>query len=248
VLCAVLSLLITYSAFANQETAAKLAPILSFLLNSDNTPPALNDTGITFGGEFPSGNNSACSGELIAQQDCSHGRDVTDNDNSDGHAGFSFTKLDVNGNDLPANANTWSCVQDNVTGLMWEVKTTDGGEQDRNNTYDWGGLTAQGRDHPNRQGSYFDDWNALVNHANNTNLCGFSDWRVPEREELRSIVNYNGSSPSIDTDYFPNTVTTTYWSSSAFPTNSSSAWSLTFGVGSDINFPRNFGLRVRLVR
>ena len=38
----------------------------------------------------------------------------------------SYTKLDANRNDLPDSATSWVTVRDNVTGLIWEVKTDDG--------------------------------------------------------------------------------------------------------------------------
>ena len=53
-----------------------------------------------------------------------------------GEAGFDFTKLDANGNALPASATSWDCVRDNVTGLIWEVKTTSG-LRSWSNTYTW---------------------------------------------------------------------------------------------------------------
>lgn len=92
----------------------------------------LNDTGITWGGEYPTGNNSGCTGVAIDAQDCSSGRDATHNNDSDGDAGFSYTKLDSKGDPLSDQSVTyastpWACVQDNVTGLIWEVKTDDGG-------------------------------------------------------------------------------------------------------------------------
>ena len=70
-------------------------------------------------------------------QDASHGRDATQDNDADGHAGFSFTKLDANGKALAASAATWSCVRDNVTGLIWEAKTDDGGLRDKDWTYTW---------------------------------------------------------------------------------------------------------------
>jgi len=70
-------------------------------------------------------------------QDASYGRDVTQDNDADGHAGFSFTKLDSDGSVLPANAVNRSCVRDNVTGLVWEVKSNDGGLRDRSWTYSW---------------------------------------------------------------------------------------------------------------
>ena len=220
-------------------------------ITTEPIPGTLNDTGITWGGDYSSGNNSDCSSNISATQDCHQGRDAesTTNDDSDGHAGFSFTKLDSNGNPLAASATEWSCVQDNVTGLIWEVKTDDNSERDKDNTYRWGGLTAIGRDSSNREGDYYDDWNNLVNTANSGNgLCGFTDWRVPDIEELRSIVDYSRTNPSIDVDYFPNTHSTRYWSASPIADFSDVAWRLYFGYGDDGYYFRGDNLHVRLVR
>ena len=49
----------------------------------------------------------------------------------------SYTKLDENGDDLPYEATTWVMVRDNVTGLIWEVKTDDGSIHDKDDTYGW---------------------------------------------------------------------------------------------------------------
>ena len=257
-ICAVITCVLFQPVFASSDLGEKIIPIIFMLSLDDNervSTPSLNDTGITWGGNHPSGNNTGCTGEAIAQQDCSHGRDATHNDNADGHAGFSFTKLDANGNAL-ANQGTdytttpWSCVQDNVTGLMWEVKTDDNTEHNKDNTYRWGGVTAQGINHASRQGAYYADWNALVNYANNNTLCGHSDWRVPSHQELLSITHLGTTSPAIDTDYFPNTRSrsSSYWSSSPSAYNSNYAWGVRFygGVGYD-NYRTNYN-HVRLVR
>jgi len=37
---------------------------------------------------------------------------------------FNYTKLDADGNDLPNTSTNWSCVRDNINGMIWEVKTT----------------------------------------------------------------------------------------------------------------------------
>jgi len=55
-------------------------------------------------------------------QDAYYGRDATALTDYDGHSGFSYTKLDYNGNELSSAAENWHCVRDNVTGLVWEVK------------------------------------------------------------------------------------------------------------------------------
>ncbi|HOP23574.1 MAG TPA: hypothetical protein PLX38_12515 [Gammaproteobacteria bacterium] len=114
----------------------------------------LNDTGITWGGGYPDGNNATCTSNISEPQDCNHGRDATHNDDSDCHAGFSFTKLDMSGNPIPASATQWSCVRDNVTGFVWEVKTDYEGIHDKDITYRWGGITHQG----NYGTEFYDDW------------------------------------------------------------------------------------------
>ena len=115
-------------------------------------PKALNDTGLTLCGNVSGNNSLNCSatgagisvagidgdGYMVpAGQDAFYGRDATHNDNSDGQAGFSYTKLDSSGQALPASATRWDCVQDNVTGLTWEVKTDDDGLRDKDWSYTW---------------------------------------------------------------------------------------------------------------
>jgi len=97
----------------------------------------LNDTGITTCSNETE-NNLTCPQTDYPGQDAEYGRDVTHNDDSDGHAGFSFTKIDENGDDLPASATSWNCVRDNVTGLIWEVKTDDGGLREIGTSLDSG--------------------------------------------------------------------------------------------------------------
>ena len=44
----------------------------------------------------------------------------------------SYAKLDACGNPLLYTATSWVMVRDNVTGLIWEVKTDDGSVHDKN--------------------------------------------------------------------------------------------------------------------
>jgi len=213
----------------------------------------LNDTGITWAGEYPSGNLTECNGTTTAPQDCNSGRDVTHNDDTDGHAGFSFTKLDPAGMPLENQSvdydtQPWSCVRDNVTGLVWEVKTTTAGIHNKDNTYKWGGITAIGLGHPDA-GTYYSDWDDLVNGSNAGNgLCGFTDWRVPKVDELSGLANQGTFNPAIDTNYFPNTASSGFWSSSPIANNDSIAWIVFFDYGYDFNNNRVDVDRVRLVR
>ncbi len=53
----------------------------------------------------------------------------------------SYTKIANNGTDLPdsavlgSGATDWACTRDDTSGLIWEVKTGDGGLRDANKTY-----------------------------------------------------------------------------------------------------------------
>ncbi len=217
----------------------------------------LNDTGVTYGASDSGLINTDCSGEIISQQDCSHGRDVTHNDDSDGHAGFSYTKLDSSGNDLVANAPSWDCVRDNVTGLTWEVKQASGSGDLRDSGWIYSWYNSSGNNDngalgtPNG-GHCFDTTNCdtekFVAQVNIQGICGFKDWRLPSRTELRSLINLNIVFPVINTAYFPNSRVNTYWSSSPGAINSDSAWTMGFTYGIHSEAARSSGHFVRLVR
>ncbi|MDD3813450.1 MAG: DUF1566 domain-containing protein [Desulfocapsaceae bacterium] len=242
---------------------------VAFTTASGTFTPSLNDTGITWGGSYPSDNNAGCTGEEIGAQDCSHGRDFTNNNDSDGHAGFSFTKLDADGvpliNQAADYATTpWACVQDNVTGLIWEVKTADGGLHDQNDGYSWyntdtainGGV--DGYENPGDtcagyvagQPSTYCNTQAYTARVNAAGWCGENDWRMPTRTELQGIVSYDRVAPTIDTAYFPNTPSSVVWSGSPSPEayGSDGARSVDFLYGYSGNYNRESGYQVRLVR
>ena len=187
-----------------------------------------------------------------------------------------YTKLDARGNKLSSSARSWACVLDNRSGLIWEVKTDDGGARDKDNTYRWGGKGVsdvvlgdyQGNNKRaestwNGKGPRYDDWDELVEAANSEQLCGFSDWRVPDLYQLASLVRCRGSNyknldagcsgsyqkPTIDTEYFPNTQSSRYWSASPNADYSNDAWQLYFNDGYDYNYGLRFNNdHVRLVR
>lgn len=173
--------------------------------NQKNTEPpiitdtSLNDTGITL------------KVGSTGKEDGDYGRDVTDNDSTDGHAGFSFTKLDSAGNALDVAAESWFCVQDNVTGLVWS--------SDQKESFRWNAIEG------------------LVNNANTESLCGKTDWRLPEVRELLSIISYDADSytagNTVDTTYFGDTRVNPqtgklvwYWTATAV--NEDTQWGVTF--------------------
>ena len=126
----------------------------------------------------------------------------------------SYTKLDANGNDLPNSATEWIMVQDNVTGLIWENKTDDGSIHDKDNIYNWN-----------------DAQSVFIATLNSQNFGGYSDWRLPTVKELSFLVNGSGLDPLINTTYFPNTVSSYYWSSTTNAYGPGGAWGVGFGGG-----------------
>jgi len=112
--------------------------LVALLLLPGWATAALNDTGITQCANATQ-NNLPCPQAGFPSQDAETGRDAqTDLQKiGGGSAGFDFTKLDAGGNPLPASASAWDCVHDNVTGLVWEIKTDDNGLRDKDWEYTW---------------------------------------------------------------------------------------------------------------
>jgi len=162
----------------------------------------------------------------------------------------SYTKLDASGNDLSDDATSWTTVRDNVTGLIWEVKTDDGSVHNKDNCYTWydsNPATNGGNAGTPGTGTDTEDF---INELNNSNYGGSSDWRMPTIEELRSIVDYGRFNPAINASYFPNTMSRYLsWSSSTLSHNSLYAWSLGFHDGwVSPNRGKNQSIYVRAVR
>ena len=152
-------------------------------------------------------------------------------------------------------------VTDAKTGLMW--MTCSIGQ-------DWNGGSCSGEAE-----EYL--WSEAVSLAKDKNYAGYSDWRLPTRDELHSIVSctndrldyklgadgktqvkngvpQNGKClgkfkrPVIDQRVFPNTSSSLYWSYSFNARTNYSAWGVFFSSGHHYNYnTSNVGM-VRLVR
>ena len=80
-----------------------------------------------------------------------------------------------------------------------------------------------------------------------SSFAGFSDWRVPNLNELLSIVEYGAYNPAINQTVFPNGYSW-FWSSSPYANFSSYAWVVYFYNGYDYNVFKYNDYGVRLVR
>jgi hypothetical protein len=186
----------------------------------------LNDTGITFcsDGAF---NVASCGISTYPRQDAEFGRDVFYNDDKDGHAGFSFTKISSKGEKLPLDAPVWACVKDNITGLLWEVKTT------KNTAENYAFANAD----------------KFVKTINSQKLCGETNWRLPQIQELQSIVDYSVPlpNPNIDLNFFPNSTSKIYWSQTPYAKNKNDVWGIYFEDGRVFEQDKKTNAAIRLV-
>lgn len=226
----------------------------------------LNDTGTTWSGHAIDGNAANCDAAHPARQDCRYGRDaaamsgklaktgasspdVNPADPLYGRPnGFDYTKISNSGNPLPHTAalgtgpDDWACTRDNLTGLVWEVKTTSG-LRSKDHMYLWFDSTKP----PGYQGTasvdhwdWYDDvyeqtgeeWadpsirhdicevdgrcdtEKYVADVNATHLCGASNWRMPKQRELAGIIDWGREGIGADPWFFPNIPGALVWTAS----------------------------------
>ena len=170
-----------------------------------------------------------------------------------------YHKLGRDGTILPDDATDWACVQDRATGLIWEVKTDDNSMQDRDNFYTWYDPTnarnygnAGARNGGRCKGEADCDTLAYIQAINRQQLCGFSDWRLPVKDELLSLVEYNYGSKqtkaTMNLEYFPHAVPSWYWTASSNEKRPDYAWFVLFRNGLALNALKEQPKHVRLVR
>lgn len=233
----------TSNSAGNSQNANTTAPLARIEIakcdgecTCDEIVSPYNDTGVTFAGDYPDTNLPQCDLQSGFNQDCTTGRDTQANllKVGAGDASFDYTKLDAQGQPLVADAEQWQCVLDNVTGLIWEVKSPEGSglPQDSSFSYSW--FDENLPDYSTADNGVCDDncdTQSYLEKLNTKKLCGFDDWRLPNKIELQDLVHYGRSQPSIDADYFPNTKLGFYWTSNLDADDSNSSWSVGFSYG-----------------
>ena len=208
----------------------------------------LNDTGIIVSGNGTSGINNTCTkaiqNEGHVPQDCDQGRDadgsIAENKVGTGAAAFDFTKLGSDGTPLAiqnvawsadgteAEGSQWSCIRDNVTGLVWEIKTASGTHSFNEK------VTWQNR-------------GTLADTTNAETLCGITAWRVPSVTELLTIANNGRQNPANDVNRFPNSKSQAYWTDDSVSGVTTNAWAVNFFSGIGNSKAKTQTYQVRLV-
>lgn len=153
--------------------------------------------------------------------------------------------------------NSADCIRDLATGLIWELKSDSPGLRDWHNTYSWfnpneahGELDYRGvQDGGECVASECDTWD-YVRAVNTMKLCGFTDWRLPTKDELYSISDLSkaASPPTVNLKAFPFTQAAEYWSSNDYSFQYDSAWAWNFRYGHDRVDWKSSAKYVRLVR
>lgn len=195
------------------------------------THDKINDTAITSCSDTEH-NGNRCPLSNYPGQDAEFGRDVYFNEDSDGHAGFSFRKIAIDGTVLVNTSKDWQCVQDQVTGLIWEIKSDKPGLHDQAARLTY----AEAIDY--------------AKTINTEGLCGAHDWRLPSAAELQMLVDYSViyPGPAIDQNFFPHTPNQPHWTSTAFTNDDNRAWVVYFDDGRVFDDVRSQRYPVRLVR
>lgn len=97
------------------------------------------------------------------------------------------------------------------------------------------------------------DWgpssNKLMDWEEAKKFCADKGGRLPEIQELQTIVDYSNYKPAINTEFFPDTkIDDWYWTGTTVARWSVSAWVVPFNHGYVYNYGKDGGFHVRPVR
>lgn len=135
-----------------------------------------------------------------------------------------YTCYNANGtvqNPCDSTADPDEVVVDSLTGLMWQRTTGEG-----------------------------KTWQAASDYCDGLAVASFSDWRLPKRFELQSLVDYDRCYPNplIDITVFPSTQSNSFWSSSTYVYDTSNAWVVLFRYGAVLSDSKTNSMDARCVR
>ena len=88
-------------------------------------------------------------------------------------------------------------------------------------------------------------WQEALPYCESLTYAGYSDWRLPNKNELASLVNYEKYNPASD---FPDMPSNYFWSSSTYVNLTNRAWFVNFGSGGVFNYIKTNNSSVRCVR
>jgi len=163
-----------------------------------------------------------------------------------------FVKLSNEGYVLDFENSNWSCVLEQETSLVWEVKGEKEGLQYTMNTYNWFDGDTGRKNNMYSKNCYWGEGcntQSYIDDINEAQLCTYSNWRLPTREELKTIINYYSDGDIlIDLDFFPNTQMGTYWTSMTAKDNPLLAYEIPFFFGGSIVREKSIDTYIRLVR
>ncbi len=91
-------------------------------------------------------------------------------------------------------------------------------------------------------------WEGAVDYCQRLNFAGVRDWRLPNINELLSIVDYGQSKTTVNPAFQYLIHNGQYWSSTTSAADTASAWYINFSDGYSRTFPKSIQRYFRCVR
>jgi len=176
---------------------------------------------------------------------------------------FNLTKINEAGDPLKADSAQWSCLRENSTGLIWELKTNNGSLHDQKDSFTWdppgpagnvrrsgftadSGATCSG--YVAGDSTTYCTTQSFLTRVNSQGLCGAQDWRIPTITELNKIISLNRAAPAMYATLFPRGTGKAIWSGSPVPKYPQFAWHIYVNDGYAHGAEQSGNLPVLLVR